>query len=74
MSLYNPGNAVVVNLLMRWPILTPVVAAIAIVAPVIFHESPPPPLPLPAEVAADTTRNPIPPVVKELPPKRKIGG
>lgn len=58
------GNAVVVNFLMRFPVLIPVAAALGI-ATVVPVEAPPAPVPVVAQVAPPVI---VPPVPKVLPP------
>lgn len=63
------GNAVVVNLAMRFPWLIPVAAAvgIAVVAP-----PPAPPPPTPVVVVAPPPTPVAPPVAKVIPPVEKL--
>jgi len=73
MSLYNPGNAVVVNLLMRWPKLIPLAAAIGVtVVAQPQKEEPPPPPPVVVTAPADPVV--VPEAPKPLPPEKKKRG
>lgn len=64
--MYSPGNSVIVNTLMRWPMLIPVVCCAAIVTGII--ESKPPEAPAPVVVPAmPTVADPA--IVVETPKK-----
>lgn len=68
--MYTPltGNAMVVNFLMRWPVLVPVAAAVGITTAVVPQDEPPPPPPPPVVVKAPEPPPPPPaPVVVPKP-------
>jgi hypothetical protein len=69
------GNAVVVNLAMRFPWLVPVVAAVGVVV-AIPKEVPPPPQPVPVVAKATPVPVPAPIVLKPVealcPPADKL--
>lgn len=67
MSLGVPGNAVVVNFLMRFPVLIPVAAAVGISTVALKQPEAPPPPPPPVVVKAEPVLPPPPPVVKPVP-------
>lgn len=70
MSLGVPGNAVVVNFLMRFPILIPVAAAVGISTVAINKEDTPPPAPPVVERVVEAPQPAPPVVVVPAPPPR----
>lgn len=76
MSIGMPGNAVIVNLAMRWPILVPVAAASAITVvniPPVAVPTPPAPVPVVMAAPPKPVQVPVIPAIEVVcPPYDKV--
>lgn len=70
MSLGVPGNAVVVNLLMRFPVLVPVAAAVGISTVALKQPEAPPPPPSPIVQKVGPAAPPVAPATAPVPTPR----